>query len=271
MAAPLLPYSSTPNTLRVFSELPTTLIVTTNASWLRASPNASCSLRGLSNPIASLWLDDADDKQLNPLSLPGVVLNATAMSCTTPATIMGQSATVSLTLNGVNFSAPSPPITMLPAIEVAVGRRPYVTEQEGSLIIRPSAWLAGQDVRVVAWLGLAGTPLLNGSVQGGATTALPIDLRALPAELTDAAVVAATLPDGTRVTRSVAFVRARPPPAEYTGSVWQVDHRTRGLRANGLPFVALGWFGTPFSTLYRQLGAGDPSDWQPGAATARVA
>ena len=41
MPPPLLPYSSTPNTLKVYSELPTTLTVTTNASWLRASPNVA--------------------------------------------------------------------------------------------------------------------------------------------------------------------------------------------------------------------------------------
>ena len=243
--------------------MPTSIVVSTNASWLKNLPTAACRLTaiGNSNQFLSLSLDDDG---FAPRVLPATVLNATHLRCSTLAFLNGAYATLDITVDGTHYSMASDPIAVLPALEFAVGRRPYVTEQAGELVVKSSARLAGQKLRVSAWLAAGGQRLVDSSVDGGETVALPIDLSALPREVSDALVLSAALADGTQITKSRAFVRARPPPADYAGGVWQLDHRRRGMLANGEPFVALGWFNGPLNPLYRSEGRGDSAAWAAG-------
>jgi hypothetical protein len=266
-----LPYSVATDRSSIFSDVPTDLIVSTNASWLKQTSSASCILSRIQQnhyedavvPFMQFLSPSLTDSVLAPVRLRATILNATHARCTTARYFNGGTATVSLTLDGGNTSAPSAPLGVYPAIEFAVDRRPYVVERDGALLVRTSDRLAGQTVHVSAHIGTSGVPLANGTLSGGATSELRFSLAALPAQLRDAVVLRAVLADGTIIVKSKAIVRARPPADGYDGNVWQVDHRTRGLRVNGEAFVALGWFNGPFAPAYRNEGRGDSTQWLP--------
>jgi hypothetical protein len=168
---------------------------------------------------------------------------------------------------------------VLPAVEVALDRRPYIYETTGQLLIKTSTLLAGESVTVSA----AAEPLTRDSaaaaaavveetstaqlelfnataVQPGTTVALNFSLELLTPPFYGHAVVTVRY-GNTTITKRKLLQRALPPAAGYNGSTYQVDHTRRGLLANGwLPFVGQGWWHAPYS--YPHSSFGDPTQWQ---------
>lgn len=133
------------------------------------------------------------------------------------------------------------------------GRRPFIREQQGSVIMLTDSTLRGQTLKFSATV--AGHAI-SGTVPGGGNVSIPFALAALPATVTEDVELSLTLtlPPGqgsggsgggvATVSHTRTFVRV-PPPAVDSGIVtWQVDHTTKGLLVDGAPFIAAGWFGS---------------------------
>eukprot|EP01043_Picozoa_sp_COSAG02_P024319 COSAG02_NODE_1325_length_13237_cov_5.436901_14_plen_358_part_00 len=160
---------------------------------------------------------------------------------------------------GGNISS-SVRVAILPALDFAVARRPYIGEHEGSVIVKLSKLLK-PGMLLSARLRHAGTPLFTNVTQSpGTTAAIPFDLSTMPGSVTDRILLTVTYAvvrgSTTEVTKSKIFLRVPEPPAKYTGSVWQLDHEHRSVLKNGWQqFIGVGWFNTPFNENYYQGGA----------------
>jgi len=201
-AAATLPYSLSVSTTSVYSDVGATITVSTNASWFAPGPTALCSFRSLDTPFNSPGLD----KYMALKAINATVLNATHLTCrATPVDNAGM-AHLTVTMDGGNFSAPSAPIAFFPAVEIATSRRPYVSEANGSLLVRSPPSLAGATLHVTGSLAssaAAGTPLLAGSVSGGGTASIGFDLSALPAAVLEELVVTVKAEHGSKVEPSM--------------------------------------------------------------------
>jgi hypothetical protein len=181
---------------------------------------------------------------------------------------------------GGNVSA-SVRVAILPALDFAVARRPYITEDEGSVIVKLSKLLK-PGVLLSARLKhtAGGVSLFKNIAQlPGTTAAIPFDLSGMPASVTDRIVLTATFPGSqgrdvghataSTIAKSKVFLRAAAPPASYKGSVWQLDHEHRSVLKNGWQeFIGLGWFNTPFNENYYGGGASAASSCARGVAAA---
>ena len=77
----------------------------------------------------------------NPMrALPARVINATHLTCETVRLNNPAPAAVKVSMDGgvswVTTSGTAPSVSILPLVEVAVGRRPYTSEAEGQLIVK---------------------------------------------------------------------------------------------------------------------------------------
>jgi hypothetical protein len=171
-------------------------------------------------------------------------------------------------------------VAVEPAIEFAVGRRPYIVERKGSLIVRLSKLLKpGGLTSFSARLERSGVALFGVDVSApqrrqpplpppGTTTAIAFDLSVLPPSVTDHVVLSVTCGQH-KISKSKLFLRVPRPPANHGGSVWQVDHEHRSVIKNTWQqFLGVGWFNTPFNENYYNGGRGDPSYWT-GPQTSR--
>lgn len=122
------------------------------------------------------------------------------------------------------------------------GRRPFIREQNGSVILMTDRSLAGQRLQFRA--SIAGLEISHQFV-GGTNISIPFPLTEMPASVVEDVKLSLTLGDGkTVVSHTRTFVRV-PPPAVGSGVVaWQVDHTSKGLLVDGVPFIATGWFGS---------------------------
>ena len=124
--------------------------------------------------------------------------------------------------------------------DVAIGKRPYVNETEGHLLLTTPG-LAGQRLRVTASL-CAGT-LGNWSwdVTGGADQLLSISLAQLPHLVNNDMLVTVTHASGGDNSSSIRRRFQRAWKSDMRNTV-QVDHHTRGLRVDGEPWFGVGWY-----------------------------
>ena len=124
--------------------------------------------------------------------------------------------------------------------DVAIGKRPYVNETEGHLLLTTPG-LAGQRLRVTASL-CAGT-LGNWSwdVTGGADQELSISLAQLPHLVNNDMLVTVTHASGGDNSSSIRRRFQRAWKSDMRNTV-QVDHHTRGLRVDGEPWFGVGWY-----------------------------
>ena len=143
---------------------------------------------------------------------------------------------------------PPPPPPPTGNITVAVGRRPYVAEVEGHVLIKTEADPSkrGQACTVTASLVGAGHVVSNGSWTLGlgddAVRSYGFALAPLPLRLEDSLNVSIDCPAlGWRTHRFRAFHRARAEGAPAR-SLTQVDHATRSMRVDGEPFFPVGWY-----------------------------
>ena len=129
------------------------------------------------------------------------------------------------------------------------GRRPFIRELNGSVIMLTDSTLKGQTLRFSSTV--AGQAI-SGTVPGGGNVSIPFALAGMPLTVMEDVELSLTLtlPPGqgsggvATVSHTRTFVRV-PPPALGSGIVtWQVDHTSKGLLVDGAPFVAAGWFGS---------------------------
>jgi hypothetical protein len=120
------------------------------------------------------------------------------------------------------------------------------------------------------------------------TGTIDFSLGTLPSLIYGDLMLTITLADGRRATKWKRFHRAPPPtvePATNKGklnsdkdvpkrgkgvpTVFSVDHTTGGMLVNGwLPFVAIGWFNSPFE--YEHESTGDMSLVEPDGTSSAV-
>ena len=122
------------------------------------------------------------------------------------------------------------------------GRRPFIREQNGSVVLVTDRSLAGQQLHFRA--NIAGLEISH-QFLGGTNISIPFPLTEMPETAVEDVMLSLTLGDGkTVVSHTRTFVRV-PPPAAGSGVVaWQVDHTSKGLLVDGVPFIPTGWFGS---------------------------
>ena len=181
------------------------------------------------------------DQKTGPLR----VLNASAASCEVPcngtagstadqnagcwlAEVEG-TATVSVSLDGQVYSNELP-VELFHLAQAQIGRRPYVDETTGSIVLRTDALaLGGTTIHVEAHL-----PCVSGkrwswpNVDGGTDVLLPLSLAGLPARLHNDLCVTVTLPSGEKLRLWRRFLRVPPLSTSSEARLVQVDHEAGG-------------------------------------------
>ena len=134
--------------------------------------------------------------------------------------------------------------------QAQLGRRPYIEETTGSILLRTdSQALGGASIAVEAYL-----PCVPGShwawpnVTGGSDVLLPLSLSKLPANVHNDICVVVTLPSGEQLNLWRRFLRVPPPKADSTATIVQVDHEVGGgllvstaLNQTRSPLIGVGY------------------------------
>ena len=176
-----------------------------------------------------------------------VVLNSTTARCTVPAVWTAGMTTVYVTMDGTGDDAGNwtPAIFEFFALaNPAWGRRPYVYETEGSVVVATDRSLFGRTLRLSA--SLAPGVSISAQIPGGRELLVPFSLSKLPPHFDSKVnITVSGLPAaaGGSVTHMRRLVRVPPPEASGSSAatVFQVDHETGGMLAAGVPYIATGW------------------------------
>ena len=137
--------------------------------------------------------------------------------------------------------------------EPQFGRRPYFRETEGSIVLATDRSLANVSLRLHA--ALPGGVQLDAAVPGGRKWRVPFPLHAMPTEVNELVNISLLI-GGAALTKQRRFSRHPPPAADSAITAFQVDHERGGaMRANGVEFVAQGWFNGGYSHQVNGLGA----------------
>ena len=210
-------------------------------------------------PLCRLEPYPGTQQTLNDSSqiFPGKLTGNTTMVCgPSPAFSADGPSLLTVSLNGgkefVGDPTASNPwmarnrVSLFHLAEVALDRRPYITESQGQILLRTDASLGGHKITASAELPAAGKRWHWDPVEAGGDTTLPLDLSALPAAPihNDISItLAITGPDVTRtLTKARRFHRVPPPAAGSAVQPVQVDHSRRGLLVGGKPWSGVGWY-----------------------------
>lgn len=172
------------------------------------------------------------------------VLNATAATCEMPCNETGASAdqnagcwlaevegtaTISVSQDGHVYSN-TLQVELFHLARAQLGRRPYIDETSGSILLQTDASaLGGVPLVVEAKLPCAGKRWTWPNVSGGTDVLLPLTLTGLPARLHNDICVVVTLPSGERLNLWRRFLRVPPLVATSKARIVQVDHEAGGL------------------------------------------
>jgi hypothetical protein len=178
------------------------------------------------------------------LFVPASVLNDTHALCLLPPVITPGPGLVLLCAGNSAVSCGVSPTNTVElryykAADVVVGLRPYLGENEGTLLVTTDPTLEGVPLQISAWLPFANrtwkwalTPSSNGSA------VLVFDITALPATVNaDLQIQISGVPNQPTFKIWRRFMKAPPAPSSV-----QVDRHSRSLRVNGELFAASGWF-----------------------------
>jgi len=156
----------------------------------------------------------------------------------------------SLTVDSVNGSGKSGvpggrAVELFALFEPQWGRRPYLREAEGSLVLAIDAAVGAAALRVLATL--PGGVRIDAPVPAGRHVRVPFSLAHVPHAVDELVpitlVVGGSSTSAFNVTKARRFIRHPPPPSNASFVSWQVDHESGGgLLADGVPFLAQGWF-----------------------------
>lgn len=114
----------------------------------------------------------------------------------------------------------------------SIGRRPYIAEAAGEVLLSTAPELSGQTLEVRAALPAAGPKAVWRwpAVPGGQELALPLDFSVLPsAAIHNDIIFEVVLPSGRVLHKRRRFHRVPPPPPFSQLLPVQVDHRSAGL------------------------------------------
>ena len=133
-------------------------------------------------------------------------------------------------------------------IEIAIGKRPYISERSGDLLVRSHESLRGTMLFVKAELPAMGDVATWhwGSISGGTDTVLNMDfddtLGKNDAPVHNDLIVTVTWGQNKKVVKRRRFLRVPNPPANSSVEPVQIDHSVAGLRVAGEAWVGQGWY-----------------------------
>ena len=224
--------------------------------------DARFTVRGNFTGAGSTAACRVNDAHVGPMS----VINSSAASCQMPCDddASDQSAgcwfvqvegvgTISISLDGRTFSN-TLPVTFFHLALMQIGRRPYITETTGSILLRTDALaLGGTSLALEATLPcVPGKRWTWANVTGGTDVLLPLSLAGLPVNLHNDLCLTVTLPSGEHLNLWRRFLRVPPPPADSTAQIVQVDHERAGLlvstatNSTTTPLLGVGYYITEY-------------------------
>eukprot|EP01051_Picozoa_sp_SAG22_P003165 SAG22_NODE_151_length_17414_cov_7.812128_12_plen_492_part_00 len=205
----------------------------------------------------------------NATAFAGRVLNDPAIVCSPPPAVIADGPgvlQVSLLgvpgaeaggdFHGAHVAGKGDGVVIRPLVEITIGRRPYITELAGEVLLSTAPELAGQVLEVRAALPAAGPAAVWRwpAVAGGKEVALPLDFGVLMQAVNASApihndilfeivVPGSSGASGSRVLhKRRRFHRVPPPPLLSHVVPVQVDHGTAGLLVGGEAWVGTGWY-----------------------------
>jgi hypothetical protein len=237
-----------------------TRVIITGSGFGAPSDTAKCRIgpppgAGSTVVQASGYLPDANAV----LTFPAIVHNDTSASCTLPAVVVGGAVALAISPNGANWATPfwfdmALELTYIELIDVAVGRRPYITESAGSLLVYTDHSLAGTPLSIIASLPCAAHTWswqLTPTADGAPVAELPMGgLSALPATVNSELLVQITASTGLNISKARRFMRAPPTSGSSAVQPAAVDHRRRAIAVAGEPFLGTGWMMDGHRPLY---------------------
>jgi hypothetical protein len=179
------------------------------------------------------------------------VQNSTHLRCVPPMVLVGGAGMLSVSMTNASFSN-ALPVRYAALIDVAIGRRPYFAEAQGSLLLMPSPRLHGLHLRVLAELPCANWSTAWEVEIANSSIVLTFPFAALPESINnDLKFTATGFPwrdEPVVVWRRL--IRHQLPASDLTAATaastgpeqTQVDHHIRALRVDGQPFVGQGWY-----------------------------
>eukprot|EP01051_Picozoa_sp_SAG22_P004058 SAG22_NODE_209_length_15177_cov_9.282995_8_plen_407_part_00 len=185
------------------------------------------------------------------ISFPAHAQNSTHLQCMPPAVVVGGAGQLSVSMNNGSSFSNAVPIRYEVLMDVVIGRRPYLAETHGSLLLMPAPRLHGlRGVSVAAELPCANWSTRWDVVVVNSSTVLSFPLSALPQSINNDLRITVTGILGREkpivLWRRLIRHRLSGAAAATTGSAAdepvQVDHHIRALRVNGQPFVGTGWY-----------------------------
>ena len=169
------------------------------------------------------------------------------LRCSAPPGVIAPGPGTLSVRNNVGWSLEPQAVEYAFLIDVALDRRPYISETQGRLLLKCNASLVGMSgVRIAATiptLPAAATAAWRWEeVRLNSSTILTFDLSSLPATVnTDIEIRITGGSAGLNITKYRRFMRASPPVGAVEAV--QVDHSTRAIVVGGKPFgLGSGWY-----------------------------
>eukprot|EP01052_Picozoa_sp_SAG31_P004316 SAG31_NODE_178_length_21247_cov_11.492009_2_plen_421_part_00 len=171
-------------------------------------------------------------------------LNATHVTCTPPPVVVAGPVYLSMsagcTVGGGNCSNYLK-VTYFAPVDVVVGRRPYINESQGALLLRTDDSLHGVPLAVTASLAFAKRKWNWQLTPRNGSSVLRFDLSGLPALINNDICVQIVYSTG-KVHQCRRLMRTTAPPLGSTVEPVQIDHHTQTFRVAGRPFIGTGWY-----------------------------
>ena len=204
-------------------------------------------------PTVPEWVSQKSPLRSFPLKAPTPTGSDGCFSVDPGVTAAPGPASLSLAVG--KLSTFSTKVVYYESVSVAFGRRPYLGEQTGSLLLMPhrvvmeAAREAGAGVsvslhlpfatppRTVTWSSTQEPTLLQEPEQ-----ALTFNFFGLPATVNQDVQITFALPGGRNVTKWRRLMRAPPLPRGSFVSPVQVDHSTKSLLIDGRPYSGVGFY-----------------------------
>ena len=132
-------------------------------------------------------------------------------------------------------------VTYFAPVDVVVGRRPYINESQGPLLLRTDDSLHGVPLAVTASLAFAKRKWNWQLTPRNGSSVLRFDLSGLPALINNDICVQILYSTG-KVRQCRRLMRTTAPPPGSTVNPVQIDHHTQTFRIAGRPFIGTGWY-----------------------------